>query len=281
MPQNDNFQYENPLLSIRSDARKTNPRLHRELSVWGGVSLSILSGLVNQGVLEDWLDGTSVEEPDLVEYLRDYGHAHTTIRHWTKLPIKINEADAPAWREHHFGITLDEVKGSALAVLGGFLSFAGRDPERVVNLLKRQVGEQLTRLEKVPWHEFSTERVPSFEEDDDDYFEMYDMQGIAFNRPFNLFENLTYFSYGMELARLRCFDYNEEINLPNAELFKALQGVNLLEIRRRLQPIEPKLRLVQQNLARQRDGDNPIHTDDIGAPNIAWWRHSEQAGLKT
>lgn len=268
-------QYPDPMLKrLILKGGETDPHIRLGLSKWMHARNAITSGLVEQGVLEDWLNGASTEEPDLVEYLSNYTYSFILTRSWRELPIRVSEEEAPAYREHNYGTTLTELQFLQLGVLGGFLSLCGRDPAKAVALMQRQLRKKLDQLNELlaqPLETFTPTPITPEDEWNGEDDEIRDDDKWRFNQPFDLFDQLTYFAYGMEHARMRSFDENPLLGLPNVDLFNALREIDLPSLLGELKKHEAGLKRILRHLAKHQ-GNNLV-TNREEAPDEAWWRH--------
>jgi len=248
---------------------------YRLVDVWGRAAEINGNALHILGAWEEGYGGSVDSLPDLVECVALYGYSRLLIQGWKNLPIKIPAVQAEAWREWGFGATLNEFRERQAGIAGGFLELAGRDPERTKNTVEAELKEKMSELrvliEKPPG-EYIPQRFTEQELDESDWFLESD-QRDHLDRPFKLYEQLICFDYGFQKFRMFCVtEEDKELNLPNKELYEALQQIDLSRIQLQLDVAEPKLRQILRHLTKH----NYLELNNVFAPETFWWRHAQR-----
>lgn len=239
---------------------------------------------------ESWLDtNLQTPPPNLVEWVAYYGLARFRLQDW-KLPVDLSPQEMTQWREAGYYVELKDFQEAFGGVAAGFLYLAGQDPQLAVDIIQEQLAQKLAELDRLASLPLDTymprylewqvrkrakaaglspadieEVVETCDQEEEHMFEMRDVKAL-----FDLRQQLQSFEWGIEKYRMISVgERNEEIGLPNTELYQALLQINTNELLRQLGQIDKKLRLIWQGLADL--GCYDLNSDL--EPKIFWWRH--------
>lgn len=239
---------------------------------------------------EDWLDSDrSTPPPNLVEWVAYYGLARYRLQDW-KLPIDLSPAELIEWRKAGYYVELIDFQESLGEVAAGFLYLAGQDAQLAIDIMKKQLAEKLAELDRLAslpldeymprfmeWQIRERGKKAGWSKDDIEgdvkacaeealhVFEMCDVINL-----FDLRQQLQSFEWGLEKYRILSIgEHNEDIGLPNAELFQATMQIDANNLLHQLGLIDKKLRVIWQGLAKCKcyELNNDLE------PKKFWWRH--------
>jgi len=261
----------------RSHPELKGTQVWRKVSILGDCFYEVgLAVAIQETWEKGWRGDSSIPMPDLVECVSLYGYARLLIQGWEEFPIEVPPADVELWREWGLGASLFEFRERNIGgVAGGFLELAGRDPSFAANTLQQQLSEKYARLAELAnkpleWYtpqEFTEDEIAEMEDD-------FDNERLV--EPFKLYQELLCFSYGFPFLRMFCItEKNPDVNLPNLELYNALEAADMNFLQKQLDDNEGKLRAIRRYLAEQ---NHSINIDT--APETFWWRHWKSGAKK-
>lgn len=252
----------------RNPDRQTRAKIDR----WLQSTLAIELALELEGQFEIWLRDRTGQLPDLVRCISLYGMARFLLQGLPIPPIDISAEELEGWHEAGYTMSLREIQERLASVAGGFLQFAGYEPQLTMAEINEQLQIKMAQMEE--WANLSIEDHYTPQElTDEELAEGGDLdEQHSFDAPFKLRDELASFEWAMEKYRLFSISQrNEKISLPNRTLYHALTTIDLNKLLAQLKEVDSRLRVILAHLAKC----NYFELDSESAPEHFWWRHSK------